>query len=341
MYLSTLEFYIGLQGNKIAKDYIAIAKSAEKLGYNRLYLYDDLFYHPSFPVLSTMAMATKKLIIGPCLVNGFYRHPAIIASSYSYLYELSGGRAILGLGRGAFYDMLKMPVNEEHTRTAYTETIQLVKHFLALEKKEFRGRHFSTIKEGGLKISPPTNPYLVSATWNYNMAYEAGKYSNELQIAEVWNEKLMGELYYAFIEGNKENKELIKPKFSIGGMVCVANNEREALEKAKPTVAVYLPYLQTILKGHQFDLDSPLLNKIISLSKSGDIIGAAKLMTDDLTRALSMVGTPDQVAERINNLRRIYPIAGLLFSPPYSTALSLIQNLTYLKNELFYRLNGN
>ncbi|MBI9067846.1 MAG: LLM class flavin-dependent oxidoreductase [Salinivirgaceae bacterium] len=336
--MNKIKFYLGLQGNKTPDEYIKIAKTAEKNGFDRLYVYDDLLYYPSFPILTTIAHHTKKIKLGPCLVNGFYRHPAVITSSYAYLNQVSNNRAVLGLGRGAFYDLLKLESEEEYTRKGYEETIQLVKHFLEKDHKVFEGEIHKATEKAFLKVPAPKNPYIITATWNYNMAYIAGKYSNELQVAEVWNEKYLGELYHAFLEGKKENKIKDLPRLSIGGMMCVANSEKEAIRIAKPTVAVYMPYLQTILKSHNIDFETPEIQKIFELSKSGKISEAVKLLSDDITKVLALVGTPDQVAERVNNLRKKYPIHGLLLSPPYGTSNDVVKNIKYLKKELFKKL---
>ncbi|NJM16813.1 MAG: LLM class flavin-dependent oxidoreductase [Bacteroidales bacterium] len=95
--------YIALQGNKQPAEYIRLAKMIEQLGFDRVYLYDDLFYYPSFPALALMAEHTTKIEMGPCIVNGLTRHPSILASNYAFLDAVSGGRAVLGIGRGAFF----------------------------------------------------------------------------------------------------------------------------------------------------------------------------------------------------------------------------------------------
>ena len=74
---SSVKFYVALQGCYPPLEYITIAKNIERLGFDRIYIYDDLMYYPSWPILSLIAEHTKKIGLGPCVVNGFYRHPAI------------------------------------------------------------------------------------------------------------------------------------------------------------------------------------------------------------------------------------------------------------------------
>ena len=53
-----------------------------------------------YVALSAAAPATTQLGLGIGVSNGITRHPAVTASAIASLQELSGGRAVLGLGRG-------------------------------------------------------------------------------------------------------------------------------------------------------------------------------------------------------------------------------------------------
>ena len=120
------------------------------------------------------------------------------------------------------------------------------------------------------------------------------------------------------------------PQFSIGGMICVGANEQEALMKAKSTVAVYLPYLQTILKSHGIDPESEEIKKISQLSKTGKLEEAALCTPDEIAMALALVGTPEQISAKIKDIQGKFPIHGILFSPPYGTKESLQSNIQQL-----------
>lgn len=332
--MSSLQFYLGVQGDKSPDTYIHLARKAEHYDFDRIYVYDDLLYYPAYPVLVTMAQHTRRIGLGACLLNGFYRHPAIVASNYAYLYRMIGPRAIMGLGRGAFFDLLGMPTSEAHTRKGFEETLGMIRHLLFGAREPFTGELFRASEKAFLKVPVPSEPRLLTATWNTDMALLAGKYGTALQIAEVWNLNYMQELYAAYVQGLKESLLPMEPEFSIGGMVCVGNSEREALEKARRTVAVYLPYLQTILRKDGIDPDSELVRRIAAHSKAGEMDKAANLIPDHMVKALSLVGTPEQIAHRINALRKDVPIRGILFSPPYGTHDSILKNIKFLKKEL-------
>jgi len=329
-----LDFYIALQGCYKPEEYIRYGKLIESLGFDRIYVYDDLMFYPSFPILNLIAEYTSRIEIGPCSVNGFYRHPALIASNAAFLDAVSNGRSVLGLGRGAFFDFLNMETEEKYTRKAFKETLLLIRHFLEQKRHAFPGDVFSTTEKAVLRIPPPTHPYLITATWNKKMAYLGGKYSNEVQLAEVFTEVYFNKIYKSFVKGCNESKDKSDKHISLGGMICVADDPAKAYEVAKKTLAIYFPYLKTILRHHKVDINSPLIKEIDHESKLGNYMEASKLIPDDLVSRMTMSGTPADVAKRIKSIIRNKPVKGIMFSPPYSVLGSLEENIKYVSQNL-------
>jgi 5,10-methylenetetrahydromethanopterin reductase len=82
------------------KDLLALAGAIERLGYEWLWINDDRLQKDLFTVLAAVAMCTESIKLGPGVTNPYSRHPALIASAVATLDELSGRRAMLGLGAG-------------------------------------------------------------------------------------------------------------------------------------------------------------------------------------------------------------------------------------------------
>jgi 5,10-methylenetetrahydromethanopterin reductase len=77
------------------------AERAEAAGF------DGLFYSDSqnlrlecWVALTVAAKVTARLKLGPFVTNPITRHPAVTASAAATLQEVSGGRVVLGVGRG-------------------------------------------------------------------------------------------------------------------------------------------------------------------------------------------------------------------------------------------------
>ncbi len=335
---SNRKFYIALQGNYSPRSYIKLAKYIEQLGFDRIYIYDDLFYYPSIPILTLIAEHTNKIELGPCLLNGFYRHPAIITSNILALNELAPGRIVLGLGRGAFYDFLGLDSSEELTRMAFKENILLIKHFLENKRKPFKGEHFKANKNAFLRIRSAEIP-MVTGTWNEDMAYVAGQFCQEIQIADVWDIDYLNRLQNSFLIGNCETNLIDEPKFSIGGICCVSEDEEKCLKKVTETTIIYLPYLTRILDRCGINYDKKDIQTISKLSKAGKIKEASKYVSEDMINTLTIWGTPKNVIDKINNTLHKVKADSIMFSVPFGTEDSVEQNLKLIKEKVVPFIN--
>ena len=72
-------------------------KLADELGYDSFWV-PEAWGYESFPVLTEMALATKRIKLGTGIVNVFSRSPGLIAMSAATVDEMSGGRFVLGIG---------------------------------------------------------------------------------------------------------------------------------------------------------------------------------------------------------------------------------------------------
>ncbi len=323
-----LKFYVALRGDKSPKEYIRIGKLIEALGFDRIYVYDDLMYRPSWPILNLIARNTEWIELGPCVVNGFYVHPAMIAENIVFLDETSDCRGILGLGRGAFFDFLNIDNDEYRTRKGCEETIHLVRRFLNKDNKPFDGEFFNANEKAVLRWAPPRADIpIILGSWNDKMAVMAGRFCDELQVAESWNLKLLRELYQNFYSGINNENRVKMPYFSIGGMSCISLDEKQAYHRAKKTMAVYLPYLKGVMSKSGFDVNTETISKIEYHSKLGQYEQASPYISDYMVKTLSLSGNPTQVVEKLENLISQINIRGILFSPPYGTAPTIDANL--------------
>jgi len=335
----SLKFYVALRGNEKPQEYIRIGKLIEALGFDRIYVYDDLMYRPSWPILALIAEHTEKIELGPCLVNGFYSHPAMIAENAVFLDEISEGRTVLGLGRGAFFDFLNMDNSEYRTRKGCEETIQLVKRFLMKSDTPFKGEFFQANEKAVLRWDPIRNNIpLVLGSWNEKMALMAGKYCDELQVAESWNLGFLEQLYGQLQMGTKQNKRIKPVHFSIGGMSCISPDEHQAYQRAKRTMAVYLPYLKGVMSKSGFDVNTKEIKQIEYYSKRGQYESASFFISDYMVKTLSLSGNPEQVVAKLDYLITNLNIHGILFSPPYGTANTIDENLYLIVDQVISKI---
>ncbi|HEX2171217.1 MAG TPA: LLM class flavin-dependent oxidoreductase, partial [Dehalococcoidia bacterium] len=77
------------------------AKVAEDLGFDLVGLGDSQsLFREVYVSLAVVAQATSRVRLGPMVSNLHTRHLALTASAIASIDDLSGGRAVLGLGTG-------------------------------------------------------------------------------------------------------------------------------------------------------------------------------------------------------------------------------------------------
>ena len=92
---------VALQGVDPPASFTAMVGEIESLGYDYLWLTDSsLHARNCYAYLTLAAVSSSRLRLGTAVTNPVTRHPAITAAAAATVDEVSGGRAILGIGAG-------------------------------------------------------------------------------------------------------------------------------------------------------------------------------------------------------------------------------------------------
>jgi probable F420-dependent oxidoreductase len=80
---------------------IALTRQAEAAGFSYGWVFDShVLWMEPYPLLTLMATNTSHMRLGTCVTNPAVRDPTVTASLLGTLNLLSGGRMVLGIGRG-------------------------------------------------------------------------------------------------------------------------------------------------------------------------------------------------------------------------------------------------
>src|SRR5437667_10696251 len=91
------------------RDMRAAALAAEEAGFDGLWTWDHLRdpdgdsgsgVPEAWTVLTALAEVTRRVSLGPLVLNVANRHPGVLANMAATLQAVSGGRVLLGLGAG-------------------------------------------------------------------------------------------------------------------------------------------------------------------------------------------------------------------------------------------------
>ncbi len=100
---------------------VELAKLAEGNGFDYVWAWDShVLWQDVYPVFTLIAASTERVKIGPCVTNPATRDVTVTASALATLNEISGGRMVMGMGRGdsARRVIGKPPVTVEHMEEA-------------------------------------------------------------------------------------------------------------------------------------------------------------------------------------------------------------------------------
>jgi probable F420-dependent oxidoreductase len=143
----------------------AIARAAEELGFDSLWVGDHLLYRGDgrpergpwdcWTTLAWLAGITERVELGPLVACAAFHPPGILARQAAAVDELSGGRLVLGIGAGWNEEEFRafgLPFDRHVAR--FEESFTIVRQLVAGERVTFRGDFHSV--EDAVLLPPPT-----------------------------------------------------------------------------------------------------------------------------------------------------------------------------------------
>jgi 5,10-methylenetetrahydromethanopterin reductase len=127
-----------------------LAARCEQLGFDSFWVADQRWMRDVWVSLAACAQRTSTIQLGTRVTDPYVRHPALTAVAIASLDELSGGRAILGIGAGGS-GFQQMGIARSRPVTAIREAIELIRRLLAGGEVEYAGERVS-FRRGGLEF---------------------------------------------------------------------------------------------------------------------------------------------------------------------------------------------
>ncbi len=96
-----LSFGVTVLPDPPASRLVEIFRLAEQAGFQYGWTYDShVLWQEPYPLLTMAALATTTLKLGLNVTNPGTREPTVTASAFATLQDISGGRMVMGIGRG-------------------------------------------------------------------------------------------------------------------------------------------------------------------------------------------------------------------------------------------------
>jgi probable F420-dependent oxidoreductase len=189
-----------------AENIIRVARRAEELGYDGLWVTERLLYpvkpqtpYPGTPdghlpepfkqsidpleTLTFAAAHTKTITLGTSVLDMPYYNPVMFARRVTTLDVLSGGRVRLGLGLGWSIDEYQASGAVSKDKGAYAdEFIQVLKTIWTTDPAEFQGKFFN-LPKSYIQPKPVQKPHPPL----YLAAYAPAALARVGRVADGWN----------------------------------------------------------------------------------------------------------------------------------------------------------
>jgi F420-dependent oxidoreductase-like protein len=288
----------------------------EKAGLDTVWV-AEAYGFDSPTLMGYLAARTDTVEIGSAILNVYSRTPGALAQTAAGLDNVSGGRAILGLGASGpqvIEGWHGVPYDKPLGRTR--EVVEIVRAALRRETLRYDGKVFHLpLPEGqgtGLgkplkmltKPERPSVPIYIAALGQKSVEATA-------EYADGWlpflfaPERSKGVWGEALDKGRARRSADLGPlEVSAGGMVAIGEDVKGMLDLARPTFALYIGGMGARGKNFYNDLAcqygfEEAATKIQDLYLGGNKRDAEALVPIEMLEMCNLVGPSSYVKERI------------------------------------------
>ncbi len=290
---------------------LEMARYAEERGFSEIWQADTRLARDCVVMMSAFLTHTHRLRVGSGVLPIWTRNPAIIAATWSTLWELGGrvdgrGRVILGLG--AWWEPIagRVGVNRRKPLKAMREVVEATRQLFTMEEVSYQGE-FVHLDRVRLDIafgdtSPRDVPIYIGATGD-RMLELAGEIGDGVVLNYVvsvdYIRRAIGLAEQGARRAGRTLEQIDRPEL----LVCCLSDKDPgaAMAEGKKLVAYYLATEPHIMKAS--GVSESLLEQVQSLmswpATEEDYLRASKVIPDEVVRHLMAVGTSAECRAKV------------------------------------------
>ena len=296
-----------LLGDMPSSELASLARRVEEWGYDYIWFADERFFREVYSSLTLCALNTKEIRLGPCVTDPYTRHPALTAMAMATLDEISGGRAVLGIGAGVS-GFGELGINRSRPALAMKEMILMVRKLMAGGHVDFEGRVLK-FKDGGLNFKPlrPDIPVYLASNAPRGLQV-AGELAEGAIVSACADEESVEYALGLISKGSGRAKRDLADLDLVARLnCCIASNGQQARDAIRAVTTRSLPGHLNFAAGAGLDVPEELAVSLRQMGYTHDdaiLTDMAQRVPERIIDSMALAGTADEVAARVERIAR-------------------------------------
>ena len=297
------KFGIEFVPDKAIDKIVKWVKAAEDGGFDNVWVTDHYNNRNIYVLLTAIVLSTNRVTIGTGVTNPFHINPAWTASAVATLDELSGNRAILGIGPGDVTTLRTLGITSEKPLTAMKESVDIIRRLWRGETVQFEGKVFS-IKGARLNYKPKRSPPVYMGAQGPKLLELSGAIADGVLINAAHPNDFKFAVEQIRKGAETGGRDASKIDIVAYASVSVDYERDKAREKAKEVVAFIVAGSPSeVLKRH--DISSESASGILASLEKGRFGDAFNTVTDQMLDSFSICGRPSEIVDKIDEILKI------------------------------------
>ena len=287
--------------------FVELLELAESHGFEYGWTYDSpILWHESYPMLTMAIQATSRMKFGHCVTNPGTREPTVTASGYATLHVISGGRMVMGIGRG---DSARRVIGYQPVKMAeFERSLVMMKGLMNGQKVEWNGKELELT--WALK-DPPIEMWV--AGYGPRALAVAGRVGDGV-IIQLADPQIV---QWIMETARKSAEEAGRDPDALKCHVCapshISDDIAEAREQVRWFPAMVSNHVMDLVERYGFDSEIPeALTEYVKVRKFYDYkehsrVGAkhGEFVTDEICDRFCVLGTPEQATAKLQELESV------------------------------------
>ena len=291
------------------------SRQAEEAGFSHVWLYDSPRCAEPYVSMPYCAMATSRAVVGLAVTNMQTRDPTVVANAFATLAILTGGRVKFGVGLGD--SAVKFLGRRPSRFDAFRESIDVVQGLLRGESVPYNGRRLA------LPAVPDVKPPLLLAAERPRTFDLAGAAADGAIISPGGSPRFLryaiGRIREGAVRAGRDPDALHVCAWT---HCVVGETAEEAMDTLAPEVGRTLFKAALRVPLEVLGASEPLLSEeqrahvLDEATRQDHEYDLARTLRsalgDELFREMTLVGTPDDCARKIAELREVDGLSQLI-----------------------------